>query len=146
MGYRSTVGIMFKRDDQDAPSMPEVLALAKTKGIWEGDKLGGHWNDDYGWSDDKFLFYVEDVKWYDTYPDVQLMEDLYSFVEELSIESGGWYSGMFLRIGEQDDDVEQKTFGGSPWDDMWLVRAVEFHDAELLGNQAKQEETQPETS
>ena len=112
MGYRSMVGIMFRRDNKDAPSIPTVLALAKTKGILQGETLGQYWNDeDYGWNDDKFLSYVTDVKWYESYPDVQAMEKLFSFVEELSRESEmqSWYSGMFCRIGENNDDTEQKV-------------------------------------
>ena len=142
MGYRSVVGIMFKRDLPQAPSVPEILALAKTKGILEGDGIGEYWNDsDYGWNDDKFVFYVEDVKWYEAYPDVQAMEKLYVFVEELSRDSGDWYSGMFCRIGEEESDSEQKSFGNDPWSEMWLVRAIEFEDGDLLGNQ-KTTETQ----
>ena len=138
------VGIMFKRDNKDAPSIPTVLALAKTKGILQGDGLGQYWNDtDYGWNDDKFLFYVTDVKWYESYPDVQAMEKLYEFVEELQNESEmqSWYSGMFCRIGENDDDTEQKTFGDDPWGEMWLVRDIGFESTDLLGNQ-KTTETQ----
>ena len=79
MGYRSVVGIMFKRDNKDAPSIPTVLALAKTKGILQGDGIGQYWNDtDYGWNDDKFLFRVEEVKWYESYPDVQGARRVYA--------------------------------------------------------------------
>ena len=144
MGYRSVVGIMFKRDNKDAPSIPTVLALAKTKGILQGETLGQYWDaKDYGWNDDKFLFFVSDVKWYEGYPDVQAMEKLYEFVEELQNESEvqSWYSGMFCRIGENDDDTEQKTFGDDPWGEMWLVRDIGFESTDLLGNQ-KTTETQ----
>ena len=142
MGYRSMVGIMFKRDNKDAPSIPTVLALAKTKGILQGETLGEHWNDtDYGWNDDKFLFYVTDVKWYEGYPDVQAMEKLYEFVEGLQSENQAqsWYSGMFCRLGEQDDDTEQKSFGNDPWSGMWIVRNIGFESTELLGNQTTTE-------
>ena len=142
MGYRSVVGIMFKRDNKDAPSIPTLLALAKTKGILQGDTLGQYWNDeDYGWNEDKFLFYVEDVKWYDSYPDVQSMDKLFEFVEELSNESEGSYSGMFCRLGENDDDTEQKSFGANPWGEMWIIRDIGFEGGDLLGNQ-KTTETQ----
>lgn len=136
MGYRSTVGIMFKRDNKDAPSIPTVLALAKTKGILQGDSLGEYWNDeDYGWDEDKFLFFVTDVKWYEDYPDVQAMERLYEFAEELGNESEGWYSGIFCRIGENDDDTEQRAFGLNAWGEMWIVRDIGFESGDLLGNQ-----------
>jgi hypothetical protein len=146
MGYRSMVGIMLKRDNKDAPSIPTVLALAKTKGILQGDGIGQYWNDtDYGWDDDKFLFYVTDVKWYESYPDVQAMEKLYEFVEELQNESEmqSWYSGMFCRIGENDDDTKQKTFGDDPWGEMWLVRDIGFESTDLLGNQKTESKSAP---
>ena len=148
MGYRSVVGIMFKRDNKDAPSIPTVLALAKTKGILQGETLGQYWDaKDYGWNDDKFLFFVSDVKWYEGYPDVQAMEKLYEFVEslnELTEDNAALtyaYSGMFCRLGENDDDTEQKSFGDNPWGEMWIVRDIGFDDGELLGNQ-KTTETQ----
>jgi hypothetical protein len=144
MGYRSVVGIMFKRDNKDAASIPTVLALAKTKGILEGDGIGKYWDDkDYGWDDDKFIFYVDDVKWYESYPDVQAMEKLYEFVEELNNESElhSLYSGMFCRIGEEANDTEQRCFGDDPWSEMWLVRDIGFEGGGLLGNQ-KTTETQ----
>jgi hypothetical protein len=127
---------MFKRDKKEAPSVPTILALAKTKGILEGEGLGKYWDDkDYGWTEDKFIFYVDDVKWYESYPDVQTMENLFQFVEELGQESEGWYSGMFCRIGENDDDTEQRSFGDDPWSEMWIVRDIGFEGGHLLGNQ-----------
>lgn len=140
MGYRSTVGITFKRDNPEAPSIPALLALAKTKGILEGDGIGQYWGeDDYGWDDDKFIFYVDGVKWYESYPDVQMMEKLFAFVEELGEESESWYSGMFCRLGEESDDTEQRSFGDDPWSEMWIVRDIGFEGGELLGNQVKTE-------
>lgn len=146
MGYRSVVGIMFKRDNKDAPSIPTVLALAKTKGILQGDGLGQYWDaKDYGWNDDKFLFRVEEVKWYESYPDVQAMEKLYEFVEEMQNESEiqSWYSGMFCRLGDNDDDVEQKTFGDDPWSEMWIIRDIGFEGGDLLGNQKTESKSAP---
>lgn len=140
MGYRSKVGIMFRRVNKDSPSIPTVLALAKTKGIITGDGIGQYWNDsDYGWNDDKFLFCVEDVKWYEAYPDVQAMEKLYEFVESLneSEDEVRPYDGMFCRIGDNEDDVEQKSFG-EPWDEMWIVRDIGFESGDLLGNQTQE--------
>jgi len=144
MGYRSKVGIMFRRRNKNSPSIPTVLALAKTKGILQGETLGEHWNaSDYGWTDDKFLFCVEDVKWYEAYPDVQAMEKLYEFVESLNKSAeedkilSYAYDGMFCRIGDNEDDVEQKSFG-EPWSEMWIVRDIGFESEDLLGNQTQE--------
>ena len=141
MGYRSTVAIYIGRVDGEAPSIPEALALAKTKGVISHDYFEKGWNSDsYGWDDDKFYFYQDWVKWYDSFEDVKAMEDLYRFFEEMGDESGA-YQGKFCRLGEEDDDVEDKAFGDAPWDYMFIKRSIEF-DTDLLGNQAKQEEPQ----
>ena len=142
MGYRSLVGICFTRDKNTAPSVPELLALARVKGIIKDDGLGKYWSaKDYGWDNDKFMFYVEDVKWYESFEDVVLMETLFAFVKELSEENEDWYSGMFLRIGEEDSDIEQNVFGHNPYDHMCLSRSISFDDS-LLGNQKEKELTQ----
>ena len=149
MGYRSLVGIIFKRRDPSAPSVPEVLALAKTKGILTHEKLGEFWDDeDYGWDNDKFLFYVENVKWYEDYPEVSMMEQLLGFVESLNTDEEGetryWYDGMFCRVGEENDDNEIKSFGDDPWSLMWLNRSIGFEHSELLGNQQETKSDTPQ--
>jgi hypothetical protein len=138
MGYRSTVGIAFTRDDPEAPDIPTLIALAKTQGVLEGDGLGKYWDDqDYGWDADKFMFYVGDVKWYEAYPDVQSMEELFRFVESFNTDDKGedrpWYTGMFCRIGEETNDVEEHSFGEEPWNLVYVTRSLEF-DGSLLGN------------
>jgi len=145
MGYRSVVGIMFRREVPEAPSLPEVLALAKARGIIADKYFAERWNDgDYGWTDDHFIFYVEGVKWYESFEEVNAMEELHAFVWEMSSASNDqWYSGMFCRLGEQDDDVEQKFFGLNPWERMWVVRAIEFDGRDLLGNQKTEETNTP---
>lgn len=48
------------------------------------------------------MFQLEDVKWYDDYPEIQAMKDLC----RESVKCGGAYS--FIRQGEDYDDVKQK--------------------------------------
>jgi hypothetical protein len=137
MGYRSTVGMAFKRDDPGAPDMSALIALARTKGILEGDGLGNYWgNEDYGWDADNFMFYVDDVKWYETYPDVAVMESLFEFVHSLNQDENGsdrgWYTGVFCRIGEESNDVEERSFGDDPWGLLSVSRSLVFDDG-LLG-------------
>ena len=137
MGYRSSVGICFKRESDEAPTIASLLSLAKVKGVLPTDYFEKSWNDnDYGWDDDKFTFYVEDVKWYEAYADVQAMEALFTFTSEMNEDEEGttrdWYSGSFVRIGEETADIEERTFGPDPWDQLCVTRSMEF-DQSLLG-------------
>ena len=144
MGYRSEVGMAIVRESKDAPSVPEVLAMAKTKGLIAHDFFEKEWNDeDYGWDDDHFLFYVEWVKWYESFVGVEGMEGLYRFFDELNQDEDeadrSWYSGKFVRCGEEITDNQEEAFG-----DGWQIEAVglrrQVHMEDqlgLLGNQNK---------
>ena len=48
------------------------------------------------------MFQLEDVKWYDDYPEIQAMKDL--CIE--SVKCGGAYTS--IRLGEDIDDIEQE--------------------------------------
>lgn len=138
MGYRSVVGICIKRDSNEAPTIPVLLTVSKmSKVLPTYEYFEQTWNDeDYGWDDDKFLFYVEDVKWYESYPDVQAMEALFTFTSEMNEDEEGttrdWYSGFFVRIGEETADIEEKSFGSDPWDLISVTRGLDF-DSTILG-------------
>ena len=135
MGYRSDVGICVVRINPNAPSIPEMMALAKTKGI----DVGAHWNSsNYGRNDDEFAFYVEYVKWDDSYHAVKIMEELVNFFEDASRDED-FYSGIHCRIGEDTDDVETHAFGANREDasdrlytTRSIARSVGF--TALLGN------------
>lgn len=64
-----------------------------------------------------------DWKWYDSYPDVQAHMKIYEHFETLEYESamlpdvgGSVLDGIFVRVGEDDDDVERRSFGDSSYD------------------------------
>ena len=140
MGYRSCVGICFTRDSDKAPAIPLLITLAKMKELLSTDYFEETWNvADSGWNDDEFVFYVEDVKWYEGYSDVQAMEKFFEFVESMNRDDDGndrdWYSGSFVRIGEETADIEEKSFGPDPWDQLYVVRGMEF-DQSLLGKRS----------
>jgi hypothetical protein len=63
-------------------------------------------------------FHADDVKWYESYEDIQaheaLMKQALSWVDEGN-ECIGY---IFARIGEETNDTEQ-NYGGN-WDDSWL--------------------------
>ena len=134
MGYRSDVGIAVRRHDVDAPDIPTLLALAKTKGIISHDYFETAWRmDSFGWDVDNFMFYVEYVKWYEDDPSVKAMERLFAFFEEVQADhEDSAYSGVFCRVGEETTDVTEETFGDN-WYDLMSVRTVINFDDGFLG-------------
>lgn len=145
MGYRSDVGMAVRRHDANAPDIPTLLALAKTKGIISNDYFETAWHmDSFGWDADNFMFYVEAVKWYEDDPSVKAMEKLFAFFEEVASDRDDFsteqYSGVFCRVGEETTDITEETFGNN-WYDLMYTRTVIDFDQSLLGNQIQQPET-----
>jgi hypothetical protein len=66
-------------------------------------------------------FECQDWKWYDSYPDIQFLENLFDEFEELVIgddASNTSYALEFVRLGEESDDIEERMRGaieGRTW-------------------------------
>lgn len=76
-------------------------------------------------------FQNTDVKWYDSYPEVQAFEAFWDKFMELAEEpeEGGdpiFWACEFMRIGEEDDDVEQKSSRNCEWL-LYLQRSIEIN-------------------
>lgn len=87
MGYRSYVALAFKKDAVSK----EVIDEAKK-----------YWDESY-WrerEEDVILFYAEEVKWYDSYSDVQAIENIIQSMDEENYQ--------FIRIGEEPGDIEER--------------------------------------
>jgi hypothetical protein len=142
MGYRSTVAYTIRFTPHyplnDSPSDEELkqckasfytfLAEAKVK-------HSGAFGEDFGVVVDEgnmaLNFLAENVKWYETYEDVQVHEDLISLSKEWAEESdvpfkGGNKNigGIFMRIGEETDDIVQEEWGEADWEWMTLSRQI----------------------
>ena len=93
MGYRSNVVIAVKRkvlaEDLIDPRIPGVIKELPQKTSEQYDAI---------------FFFVEDWKWYSSYPDIQAIEEWFS---EMNEEDFG-----AIRIGEDDNDVQS---WGTPW-------------------------------
>ena len=71
-------------------------------------------------SDDDGRWFWDYVKWYEDYPDIQIMENLM-----VALDSSELYEeyGM-IRIGEEQDDIETK---GTPYEfDMYVNRSIDI--------------------
>lgn len=98
------------------------------------------WGEGKGWS--VILFYSESVKWYPTYNDVHSHESLIALARVLYEGKGGdmvyAYTGEgeapvsvsriayeFVRVGEDDDDIERRDAGVSPCvNRVWVERRI----------------------
>ena len=108
MGYRSNVAItaygdteklttlkahyvaeVAKLDDESKTNLQSLLDLSKDKPLWD-EKTG------------EFFFYICDVKWYDDYPVVALLNGVYTKATQLGL------AAERVRVGEDLSDSEEE--------------------------------------
>ena len=109
MGYRSDVKyvILFKTEEQRQAFKLEAMLVAAD--IESGlDVINNDWEYKIDLHDVDFPYQIrvhyEDVKWYESTPWVDLQERLMKLARD-SYEGGF----VFLRLGEEDDDVEAQS-------------------------------------
>ena len=116
MGYRSDVG--FACD-------PIIKQVIETVGKWDsefkelldyGEDLSegnaqGRWRFDY-------------AKWYDSFPDVQIMENIMTMCDNVQDPGLCYDSYGFIRIGEELDDLEMK--GDPSAFDLYVNRSLDI--------------------
>ena len=81
------------------------------------------WSDDYFTWDDKhrvLKFAANSIKWYDSYPEVDRFTRFLAEVQELE------YEYEFLRIGEDDTDVEADCTGDAE-NYMYVERTIQVN-------------------
>lgn len=109
MGYRSDVGFTCT---------PVVKQVIEQVCEWNSEfKELIDYADNRSFNDSGRWFW-EGVKWYDDFPDVQIMENLMVVLDnsEMYDEYG------FIRIGEETEDIETK---GSPYElGMYVNRSI----------------------
>lgn len=106
MGYRSDVGIMCQ---------PKAYEMFKK----EFDVICPHkvlQHDDY------HLLIWEWVKWYDAFDDVAKVNEIMAELNDRDHEDG--YGYKFLRIGEEDTDVESRTNNYEV--ELWMRREIDI--------------------
>jgi hypothetical protein len=128
MGYRSTVAYTIRFTAQsngvDSPTDEEVnqckasfytfLAEAKSK-------FSGCFTEEFGVKVDEFNFalnfFAEHVKWYEDYEDVKAHDALQDLSKSWADENKH-IGGIFMRIGEEMDDIVEEAWGEHDWE--WL--------------------------
>ena len=121
MGYRSDVQALIYPANGDTNLLEydklKLLFGTTFKDVFEA------WGEDYFSWDDRhrvLKFDANSVKWYDSYPEVQHLVKFLADVQELGFEY------EFIRIGEEDDDVETDRTGDAQGF-MYVSRTIEVN-------------------
>lgn len=124
MGYRSDVAYVIGFGSMDERSA--FIELVKHK----EDKEMAEALDECACEDKKrplITFKCGDVKWYDSYPDVQGHTRLMNYATEVFEDTAGW---RFVRVGEENNDVEINEDGcteirvGDHWIELYEILDV----------------------
>ncbi len=119
MGYRSNVAYRIT-GPTDSVMREVALFLLKGDIPWVKEALEECTINKH--EDGAILGFEGYGKWYKGYEDVDAHEAIWD--RFYSLESDG-FSGAFIRIGEDDDDVETRYFGDDPYDLITLSRSYE---------------------
>jgi hypothetical protein len=103
MGYRSEVAYVIAFEDKT--TLNEFISLVMLKGGAEAEALKECQIavQDNGRKECFINFYADDVKWYDSYAEVEAHTWLYQYAVE---RFGNKCAYKFLRIGEEQGDIE----------------------------------------
>jgi hypothetical protein len=140
MGYRSTVAYTIRftpfpspqeAENGDTPTEADVkeckasfytfLAEAKVK-------FSEAFDDDGMVVDESNMavnFLAYDVKWYETYEDVKVHEELMSLSKAWDEMGNKNIGGIFMRIGEETDDIVEEAWGEHDYEWMHIHRSIE---------------------
>lgn len=77
----------------------------------------------------RFTFSADDVKWYDGYPDVVSHTALFNLARDWAqqMEEGKLsctMGAMFIRVGEDTNDIEETVVGDYDWDWVRVSRSI----------------------
>ena len=115
MGYRSDVVVVIYPEPQpDAAKEQEMYDQLKVLMATQfKDVVDAHFGENMSWNDaDRVLkFEMLDVKWYDSYADVQAFTGMLQQFNAFDDTDIAGYCTEFVRIGEDYDDVELNRTG-----------------------------------
>jgi hypothetical protein len=130
MGYRSTVAGAITGDK-------EIIAVLTAKLKLTPLKIQEHWKDCIEFEEDRIKFEFDDIKWYGGYENVDEFEAWFKEIEDMYDNAEHQVSttedpmstlcGKFIRIGEESDDIDEKSFGDEWLDSPSLSRSIEWY-------------------
>ena len=115
MGYRSDVG--FACD-------PIIRQVIETMAEWDSEfKELLQCGDDLS-CDDFGRWRFESVKWYESFPDVRIMENIMAMCDSVDIDGLCYETYGFIRLGEEHADIEIK--GDTCAFDLYVNRSIDI--------------------
>ena len=137
MGYRSTVAYTIRFIPMHSPDTDDIveerkaresfftfLAEAKANGdtalCFTAEEL------EYLSVDEEkmqFRFFASDVKWYESYPEVQCHEALVQLSREWASDNE-YIGGCFARIGEDMEDTTEEAWGTGDYEWIGISRSM----------------------
>ena len=123
MGYRSDLVVVIYPDTQTKEEDIAPYDAMKTFMATTFKEVADTFHDDLTWHDDYHClkFKIDDAKWYKSYPDVQVFEDMMRFFRD---ETRG-YCTEYARVGESNDDIEEIYTGHNMRYMTHIKRAIE---------------------
>ena len=115
MGYRSEVVLAVNKE-----IMPEFLAHLATSDQAKSLVFSDHCHLDQDYcGEGHLLVNWTDIKWYEGYPDVDVIEQFTCEMDQ-DIASGELF--RFVRVGEDYEDIEQRGYGF----DIFVNRSIDY--------------------
>ena len=121
MGYRSDVKALIYPVSSEH-SLIEYDKLKLLMNTTFKHVLDSWGNESFSWDDKHriLVFNANSVKWYESYPEVDMFPKFLEDVHELE------YEYEFIRLGEEDDDVEEDSTGDAQGY-MYVSRTIEVN-------------------
>jgi len=121
MGYRSDVQALIypPSGDQNLLEYDKLKLLMNTTFKNVLDSWG---NESFSWDDKHrvLMFSADSIKWYESFPEVDLFPKFLADVQKLG------YEYEFIRIGEEDDDLETDSTGDAE-NYMYVERTIQVN-------------------
>jgi len=135
MGYRSDVAytIRFTTDDERAKQsfytfIGEAKAKAATAGCFTEEQKNWHGGNGFIVDEGRFRinFSADNVKWYTDYDDVKCHMALIELASEWANDEDNHseIAYMFIRIGEENADIDERVGGDADWDWLSVNRSI----------------------
>jgi hypothetical protein len=127
MGYRSDVAYMITGTREDILTFVAKCRLTypATEIALKGVKVAMYADNERS-EQACIAFYTESCKWFDDYEDVKSHKALWKLAEHED-EDTFKLSGLFIRLGEDDNDTEERSFGDDPPTDyIYTNRFISF--------------------
>lgn len=129
MGYRSqVVALIYPESVMNSQDQITMYAQLKTLMATQFKEIADDWFGPHmEWHDDTMVlkFSMEDVKWYDSYSEVQAFTQMMNEFDAANEDGIPGYCTEFMRIGEDDDDVECTRTGNAPHYYLSMRRSID---------------------